>query len=543
MNVPRHHNHDTRDGLYVDPAFTKAAGGSLKRDLSFSGVIQGNAYAQPLYIEGGPGGRAMVIAVTESDNVYALDATTGAILWQRNVGTPVPLNKLPCGDIDPLGITGTPTVDLSTRTLYLDAMTTPDQGTTQRHLLYALNVDTGTTNSGWPISVDAVAHSGVTTFNSTYQNERGALAVLGGYLYVPYGGHAGDCGPYHGWLVGVQTTDPSSVLAWATTATAGGAWACGGVASDGNDPYISTGNTEGVSTWSGGEAILRFQPGPVFSGQTADYWAATNWVALDNSDIDIGGSGPLIIDVPGANPSQLVVSLGKDGNAYLLARNNLGGISAPVAQAHLASSPIINAAASYRTTLGSYVVFRSASQLTSFRITGTTPPTIVKVWTASHNGFGSPFVTTTDGTNNVVVWGVGSEGDQRLHGFDGDTGAVVFSGGGADELMAGTRRFNTGIAARGRIYFAADDRVYAFSVPIPPTRLADVGVDATGAFSFTFTNTPGLSFTVYGTTNLTLPFADWARLGMVPEVAPAQFAFTDPAATNTAQRFYRVSSP
>ena len=81
-------------------------------------------------------------------------------------------------------------------------------------------------------------------------------------------------------------------------------------------------------------------------------------------------------------------------------------------------------------------------------------------------------MTSTDGTNNVVVWGIGSESDQKLHGFDGDTGAVVFSGGGANELMAGTRRFNTGIAARGRIYLANDSKVYAFTVPLPPIVLS-----------------------------------------------------------------------
>ena len=67
----------------------KAAATNLKRDLTFSGVISGNVYAQPLYIEDGPGGRAMVIAVTESNNVYALDAATGSPIWQRKVGTPV----------------------------------------------------------------------------------------------------------------------------------------------------------------------------------------------------------------------------------------------------------------------------------------------------------------------------------------------------------------------------------------------------------------------------------------------------------------------
>src|SRR6266852_5138628 len=103
LNVPEHHNHPTRDGLYIDPAFTKASAAGLKRDTAFNGVIQGSVYAQPLYIEDGPGGKAMIIAVTESDNVYALDAADGSVIWQRNVGAPVPLSSLPCGNINPVG--------------------------------------------------------------------------------------------------------------------------------------------------------------------------------------------------------------------------------------------------------------------------------------------------------------------------------------------------------------------------------------------------------------------------------------------------------
>ncbi|MEP6686561.1 MAG: hypothetical protein ABJB22_07285, partial [Verrucomicrobiota bacterium] len=87
VNVTQHHNHDSRDGLYVDPAFTQANSANVTRDTNFNGTIVGNVYAQPLYIENGPGGAAMVIAVTESNNVYALNAATGAIIWQRSVGT------------------------------------------------------------------------------------------------------------------------------------------------------------------------------------------------------------------------------------------------------------------------------------------------------------------------------------------------------------------------------------------------------------------------------------------------------------------------
>jgi outer membrane protein assembly factor BamB len=460
VNVTQHHNHDSRDGLYVDAAFTQNAAAGLTRDLSFDGTISGNIYAQPLYIEGGPNG-AMVIVATSSNNVYALDAADGTVIWQRNdLGASVPLNQLPCGNINPMGITGTPVVDLASRSLFLDAMTTPDGGTTKKHLIYSLNLDSGATNPGWPVDVNAA----VPGFTSSVQGERGALGLVGNIAYVPYGGHAGDCGTYHGWLVGVPINNPANVMAWATDAIGGGAWAAGGVASDGSNPFLATGNTFSTGgTWGGGEAVIRFQPGPVF----ADYWAPTNWFQLDGGDTDLGGSGPLLVDVPGANPSALAVALGKDGNAYLLNRNNLGGITAPVTSLHVSNNSIIQAAATYRTNQGTYVVFRSnGSTLSTFRINPGSPPTITTGWSATQNGVGSPFVTSTDGTNNVVVWAVGASGDQKLHGYDGDTGAVVFSGGGASETMGGTHSYNTtGIAVRGRIFIGTDNKVYAFKTP------------------------------------------------------------------------------
>src|ERR1022692_2300574 len=252
VNVTQHHNHDSRDGLYIDPAFTQAAAANLTRDTNFDGTIVGNVYAQPLYIEDGPGGAAMVIAVTESNNVYALDAATGAIIWQRNVGTAI-TSGLPCGNIIPIGITGTPIVDLASRSLFLDAETTPT-AETFKHLIYSLNVDTGNINIGWPVDVGAV----VSGFDSSVQGERAAISIVGNILYVPYGGRDGDCGGYHGRLVGVQMNNPAGVMAWATTATGGGVWGPGGVASDGSNPFVVTGNTFGTGgTWGGGEAVIR----------------------------------------------------------------------------------------------------------------------------------------------------------------------------------------------------------------------------------------------------------------------------------------------
>jgi len=158
VNVTQYHNHASRDGLYVDSAFTQSAAANLTRDLNFNGTIVGNVYAQPLYIEGGPGGRAMVIVATQPNNVYALDAVNGSVIWERNVGPPVPGSDLACSRFDPMGIIGTPIVDLASRALFLDAMVTPDGGATIKHYILSLNVDTGAINSGWPVDCSIQRH-------------------------------------------------------------------------------------------------------------------------------------------------------------------------------------------------------------------------------------------------------------------------------------------------------------------------------------------------------------------------------------------------
>jgi len=466
VNVTQQHDDISRDGVYIDSAFTRTAAANLRRDLNFNGTILGSVYAQPLYVENGPGGAAMVIVATESNRVYALNADTGRVIWQRSVGAPV-TSGLPCGNINPLGITGTPVVDLVSRSLFFDAMVA---GATVKHLIFSLNVDTGATRSGWPVDVNAKARYNGLTFTSSIQNQRGALGLLNGIVYVPYSGHLGDCGNYHGWVVGVPINNPSTVTAWATSAPRGGGiWGHGGVASDGTNMLAVTGNTfQTGGQWGNGEAVIRLRPGPVFSGNSTDYWAPTNWLALDNQDKDLGGCGPVLITVNGATPSRLVLALGKDGKAYLLNRDNLGGIRAPVASAQVATSVRGQAAATYRTRQGTYFVFRAASgAISAYRITATNPPAIVPAWNVSQNGQGSPWVTTTNGTDNAIVWAAnsGDGGDQRLRGFNGDTGAVVYAGGGPNELMNGTMRYNTGIVARGRTYFAGTNKVYAFALP------------------------------------------------------------------------------
>ena len=442
-----------------------------------TGVVPGlfGAAAQ-LYIEGGPSG-PIVIAVTESNNVYALDASDGSIIWQRNVGDPVPLANIECSEVGSMGILSTPAVDLASRAVFLDAMVTPDGGTTIKHYIISLNVDSGAINPGWPVDVEMTAQYNGTTFTAAIQQQRAALAIVGNTLYVGYGSMA-DCDPYHGWLVGVPINNPASVMAWAAATapgTHGGAiWGVGGIASDGTNPFpfVATGNTiNSGGTWGGGEAVIRFQPGPIFSGNTSDYWSPTNWFELDAHNQDLGSSGPLLVDVPGATPSSLVVAMGKDDTAYLLNRSNLGGIADPVASLQITDccNLLHQAAATYRTNHGTYVAFRPhGARLSTFRITATSPPAILLDWSVvrGNGGCGSPFVSSTDGIHNMIVWVVGTEGDQRLHGYDGDTGNVVYAGGDANETMAGTHSYSTiGIVARERIYVATDNKVYAFKLP------------------------------------------------------------------------------
>jgi outer membrane protein assembly factor BamB len=141
VNVIQEHNNLSRDGLYIDATFTPTAAAGLARDLNFDGTVSGNVYAQPLYVEGGLNG-PMIIVVTESNNVYALDPTTGTVIWQRTELGPPVTSGLPCGNINPVGITGTPVVDLASRSLFFDALI---DGTTKKHFIYSLNLDTGAT--------------------------------------------------------------------------------------------------------------------------------------------------------------------------------------------------------------------------------------------------------------------------------------------------------------------------------------------------------------------------------------------------------------
>jgi hypothetical protein len=267
------------------------------------------------------------------------------------------------------------------------------------------------------------------------------------------------------------------VQSFATPAAAGGMWAPGGVSSDGSYAYVATGNTQGTSVWGGGDAVLRFSASEPLKMNA--YFAPANWHTLDDEDLELGGA-PVPFDLPGATPEQLAIAFGKDGNAYLLDRNNLGGVGAALGAAgassatlHVATNEIISSPVVYTTASATYVAVRGngaicthgSGDLTALTITpGSGPsiaPTVKGSWCAP-GGAGSPMVTTSDGQSDAIVWNLGADDDARLHAFDGDTGTKVFDSGDLAVNIPGMRRYNSPIAAKGRVFVAADGAVVAF---------------------------------------------------------------------------------
>jgi hypothetical protein len=479
----QHHGNLARDGVYVDARLTRAAAMTMHLDPAFANTpIQGQVYAQPLYLAGVGGGPDVVIVATAQNRVYALNARTGANVWDAQFGTPVTAGL--CGrPLNPLGITGTPVIDAATRTLYFNAMTaTAANGA--RHMIHAIDIDgRGVERANWPIDVTATARSGATTFDSPVQNQRAALTLLGGKVFVSYGGHIGDCLGYHGWIVGVTTAGAPQVSAWATTAFAGGIWGSSGLASDGTSLFAATGNTKAMASsggggttpgngnWGGGEAVIKFpttlvQPAAT---QVSDYFVPAGWPNLDTADDDIGGTGAVLFDVPGATPSKLAMALGKDSRAYLLSQANLGGLDAqPLAGAAVANGNIINAAVAYTTSLATYVVFRGAGAgcpagqsggLTAIKVSAASPPALSIAWCGGVAATSSPSVSMTSSPGSTaVLWYTGTDG--RLHGVDGDTGQSVL----ADTTALGTvTGHQAPIIANGRIFVASNNRVFAFT--------------------------------------------------------------------------------
>jgi hypothetical protein len=275
---------------------------------------------------------------------------------------------------------------------------------------------------------------------------------------------------YHGWVIGFPVANPQHPTGWQTAAPKGGIWGPGSLPTDGTSVFPVTGNTAYTgTTWGGGEAVIRLTAGPKFSNATADYYAPTNWQAMDNGDADLGGANEVLFDMPGASKPHLVAAGGKDGNLYLMNRDNLGGIGGQLLVQQVATSQVKGSPAVYATAMGTYVVFHieggsgmgcsQGGNLVAVKITAAGTGFTAKVaWCSVENGLGSPMVTTTDGTSNAIVWAA----DNHLWGYDGDTGAKILDGT-KTAMGSSIQGWNVPIAASGHIAVGVNGALYLFS--------------------------------------------------------------------------------
>ncbi|HEX4719821.1 MAG TPA: PQQ-binding-like beta-propeller repeat protein [Thermoleophilaceae bacterium] len=272
---------------------------SLRR--RFARGVDGQVYAQPLIA----GGRMYV--ATENNTVYAF-TSGGRLVWRRHLGAPVPGGDLPCGNINPSGITGTPVI--AAGRIYAVAFLRNGH----RHVLYGLRLSNG----------HVAVRTNVDTANRIVEQERGALLARGGRIYVPYGGLLGDCGPYHGYVVST-TTSGRHRISFRDPATEAGIWAPAGISQQSDTLLVTTGNG-GSGTLGYENAVIRLSPGL----HRLAWWAPTDWRSLSAGDVDESSLAPL--PVSGGR----VVQIGKDSVAYLL-RHSLGGVGGEESSRRLCS--------------------------------------------------------------------------------------------------------------------------------------------------------------------------------------------------------------
>ncbi len=355
----------------------------------FTQPIDGYAYAQPLYVPkvlihvpGGSnnGAHNVVFIATEHDSVYAFDADSATgpnanPLWQLSFIDPgagittIPWEDERSHDLTPeIGITGTPVIDRSTGTMYLVSRTKEIRGTQVHYVqkLHALDITNGAEKFRGPLlladcnAIDAKAGKyeetsiiqypgkgtshdrfidGRIVFNAFTQNQRPALILLKGIVYICWASHA-DHKPVHGWIAGFRASDLSlqSVLNTSPDGVLDTIWMGGSSpAVDANgDLIISLGNGDFDVDQGGrdyGECVIRVAPKsgahPWDRLSITDYFCPADFDELNRRDNDLGSGGPLLLpDQAGTHPHEVIVS-GKEGVIYVLDRDHLGRINNP----------------------------------------------------------------------------------------------------------------------------------------------------------------------------------------------------------------------
>ncbi len=380
--------------------------------------LDGAVYAEPLVIQG------HLLVVTENDTLYSLNVQTGSVEWHTNVGSPVSRSTLPCGDIDPLGITSTPVYDPQTNLLFAVAEI---QGPS--HVLVGVDVNTGQVRVRRTIDLPGM--------DPTTHQQRSALALYQNRVYVAFGGLAGDCGQYIGTIVASQTTGQGPLLSYRVpTPREGAIWAPSGPAIDSvGHVFVAVGNgaiTQG--TWDHSDSILR-----LFADlRLEDGFAPTQWGQDNNNDADLGSMGPLLL------PHNLLFAAGKSGFGYLLHADNLGGVGGQITDKPVCPGSLSMGGAAL---LGSQVYIPCLDGVQEMTVSGT----------QMNLGWKDRQLTLPPVIGGHTVYGLDNNG--TLYAVDATTGQLRAQ----ISLNAPVAHFATPTLSANHIFFGTMNSVYSIA--------------------------------------------------------------------------------
>lgn len=456
----------------------------------FSYPVDGNIYAQPLYVANvqvpGRGSVNVVYVATQHDSVYAFDADgkLSSPLWKASFINPVPSADVQCGDITPeVGITGTPVIDPDTGTLYVVAKTKENGNYFQR--LHALNIATGAEKFGGPMVIQASVQGsqGNIPFDPLRENQRSALLLSRGVVYIAFASYC-DIGPYHGWILGYNAGTLQQVAVFNTTPDGdkGGIWQSGcGLSADSNgNVYAIVGN----GSFGGrnfGDSVLKLSTSGGLS--VADFFTPSDEDTLSSGDLDLGSGGALILpDQLGTAHPHLLLGGGKQGILYLLDRDNLGQfhVSDQVVQAVTVtvtsgdiSEGIFNTPAFWENTI---YLLDVNDVLKAYRLLNTgllsTAPTSQA--SAVFSFPGAHPVVSSNGSAGGIVWvldasAFNSVGPAVLFAYDAtDLTRKLYDStqAGVRDLAGPAVKFAVPAVANGRVYVGTQNELTAYG-PLP----------------------------------------------------------------------------
>jgi hypothetical protein len=506
VSILTYHNDNSRSGLNAsETVLTPSNVNQSQFGRLFSVAVDGFVFAQPLYVPNvsipGQGTRNVIYVGTENDSVYAIDADLGVVLWTVSFINPaagittVPDSDVGCDDIpSEMGITGTPVIDPSSNTsntsntLYLVAQTKENGVWT--HRLHALDITTGAEKFGGPVVIQASVPGtgtdnvkGVVSFNSLRENQRPALLLSNGVIFIGFGSHC-DRPPYHGWLLAYETGTLQQVGVFNVTPNAekGGIWqAGGGIAADANGLlYAVTGNGTFDVNLGGtdyGDSYLQLRFTPPFT--VADYFTPYNQASLDSAsnEQEPGSGGALLLPNQTGSYPHLMIGAGKQGVIYLLNRDNMGQYNSSTNVIVQQISGQLGSNYSTPAFWQNNIYFGAVSgHLKSFALTNGVLSSTPTSQAPTEYGFpGATPSVSANGSSNGIVWAVettaySSNGPAVLHAYNATNLATELYNSNqnlARDNPGPAVKFSVPTIANGNVYVGAQMQVSAYGV-LPP---------------------------------------------------------------------------